>query len=67
MRFYVTMWMKAKCRGDQDGQNTNQELDVRSSRSSIKEHAETTGHDVQSDDVLILEKGVMNYHKHLFL
>ncbi len=35
--------------------------------SSIKEHAETTGHDVQSDDVLILEKGVMNYHKRLFL
>ena len=24
--------------------------------SSIKEHAETTGHDVQSDDALILEK-----------
>ena len=31
--------------------------------SSIKEHAETTGHDVHSDDVHILEKGVMNYHK----
>ena len=35
--------------------------------SSIKEHAETTGHDVQSDDAHILEKGVMNYHKRLFL
>ena len=35
--------------------------------SSIKEHAETTGHDVHSDDVHILENGVMNYHKRLFL
>ncbi len=35
--------------------------------SSIKEHAETTGHDAQSSNVLILEKGVMNYHKRLFL
>ena len=35
--------------------------------SLIKEHAETTGHDVHSDDVHILEKGVMNYYKRLFL
>ena len=39
----------------------------RMTESSIKEHAETTGHDVHSDDVHILEKGVMNYHKRLFL
>ena len=35
--------------------------------SSIKEHAETTGHDVQFDDVKILEKVITNYHKRLFL
>ena len=35
--------------------------------SSVKEHAETTGHDVQFDDVKILEKVIKNYHKRLFL
>jgi hypothetical protein len=35
--------------------------------SAIKEHAETTGHEVASTDVEILERGINNYHKRIFL
>ena len=35
--------------------------------SSIKDHVEATGHDVHSDDVEILERGVNSRHKRLFL
>ncbi len=35
--------------------------------SAIKEHAETTGHEVASTDVEILERGINNYHERIFL
>ena len=35
--------------------------------STIKDHAEKTGHDLTSIDVEILERGVRNYHKRIFL
>ena len=35
--------------------------------SAIKDHAESTGHDVAKTDVKILEKGVMDQQKRLFL
>ena len=35
--------------------------------SAIKDHAEKTGHDVTSTDVEVLERGVTNYHKRIFL
>ena len=35
--------------------------------SAIKDHAEGTGHDVAKADVKILEKGVMNQQKRVFL
>ena len=35
--------------------------------SVIKDHAETTGHDVAKTDAKILEKGVMDQQKRLFL
>ena len=35
--------------------------------SAIKDHAECTGHDVAKTDVKILEKGVMDQQKRLFL
>ena len=39
----------------------------RMNESSIKDHVEATGHDVHSDDVEILERGVNSHHKRLFL
>ena len=35
--------------------------------SAIKDYAEKTGHDVTSTDVDVLERGVTNYHKRIFL
>ena len=35
--------------------------------SAIKDLAEKTGHDVTSTDVEVLERGVTNYHKRIFL
>ena len=35
--------------------------------SAIKDHAESTGHDVAKTDVKTLEKGVMDQQKRLFL
>ena len=35
--------------------------------SAIKEHAERTGHEVCSGDVEILERGVHNYDKRIFI
>ena len=35
--------------------------------SAIKEHAESTGHDAQKSDVIILEKGIKNYDQRIFL
>ena len=35
--------------------------------SAVKDHAETTGHEVRSTDVEILERGVINHQKRLFL
>ena len=36
-------------------------------KSAIKDHAENTGHNVTSTDAEVLERGVMNYHKRIFL
>ena len=35
--------------------------------SAIKEHAESTGHDAQKSDAVILEKGIKNYDQRIFL
>ena len=35
--------------------------------SAVKDHAETTGHEVRLTDVEILERGVINHQKRLFL
>ena len=35
--------------------------------SAVKDHAETTGHEVRSTDVEILERAVINHQKRLFL
>ena len=35
--------------------------------SAVKDHAEITGHEVRSTDVEILERGVNNHQKRLFL
>ena len=35
--------------------------------SAVKDHAETTGHEVRSTDVEILERGVNNHQKRLFV
>ena len=35
--------------------------------SAVKDHEESTGHEVRSTDVKILERGVNNHQKRLFL
>ena len=35
--------------------------------SAIKEQAESTGHDAQKTDAVILEKGIKNYDQRIFL
>ena len=35
--------------------------------SATKEHAESTGHDAQKSDTVILEKGIKNYDQRIFL
>ena len=52
--------MKQSERGRPDGQNINL-------RCEKKDHAETTGYEVRSTDVEILERGVINHQKRLFL
>jgi hypothetical protein len=35
--------------------------------SAIKEHTESTGHDAEKTDAVILEKGIKNYDQRIFL
>ena len=50
-----------------DGWSINRGRVKKNNYSAVKDHVETTGNEVRSTDVEILERGVISHQKRLFL
>ena len=59
--------VKQRQRGRLDGWSINRGRVKKNNYPAVKDRVETTGHEVRSTDVEILERGVISHQKRLFL